>query len=977
MPECFELLLHLDSNAEGILHCTCLLIASILKGKASAGISTHCVASNMHEIDEERTNIVNVNVGILGHVDSGKTSLVKALSTLLSTAALDKNPQSQQRGITLDLGFSAFTLPMPDHLKESSGTGHDFLQFTLVDCPGHASLIRTIIGGAQIIDMMILVVDANKGIQTQTAECIVVGEITTDKLIIVLNKCDLLPEAERDLRIEKMTNKIRKIFATTKFANSPIIATSAAVGGEKTASVGLKYAAERNASRKDGTAISSTNTQGVTELVDLIRANIEIPHRDYAGPLYFAVDHCFAIKGHGTVLTGTVLGGTVSLNSIIEVPHLQIQRKVKSMQMFRKSVRTAGQGDRVGLCVTNLDPASIERSIAVQPGTVPLLSTVICMVKKVRFFRQICKSDTKFHISIGHTTVGATVTFFGAEEIAALVMKEGPGSSHGNSKSPIPLGTKSLKSSHQGSENKNCENGVISISSENGSSSSSNVAAPSVEEFDEVKKKRTIPLGGLRQNTLNSVYQSGFPKLDYPWTVDFEFQSCLKGTEDIQYGNEPAQWAVLQFQRPVFCPLGSLIIGSKLDTSSSSNEKEGSHVSSQAGQCRLAFYGPIKESIPVQDMAKIKVFSWKEKTAEVLKISDTKNGLCTELIGCNLVKEGGSISNFIGMKIETDRGHLGVIMGPYGSSGSFKVKFSDPVPVSPQSKLTLRFKRYLHDKLKVMAQQGLDEYAREKAAAIEAMSPYILDNDEINGVKKSNRQKKAESKALAATKIPSTGFITSTISKKNVPDIAPQNIPQNVPNTGLQDAPSNIPSNTVQNIPSNIPQNVPENLSNNNIEMSLSGDVLASSESTQREHTTDPNPPELPTSSSVTQDSKVPIIDSNGSKVGSDLSSNPTMCSVVKHDLSHTRTGHIESFKVDPGSDSVTAIVVGAFTMEENIRIYTGSAVRIGGTPLGGGTTGTLLGPFAKLGKSKVQLPYSLNVSVGTLVEIVLTSPTS
>ena len=71
----------------------------------------------MHAIDEERTNVVNVNVGILGHVDSGKTSLVKALSTLLSTAALDKNPQSQQRGITLDLGFSAFTLPMPDHLK--------------------------------------------------------------------------------------------------------------------------------------------------------------------------------------------------------------------------------------------------------------------------------------------------------------------------------------------------------------------------------------------------------------------------------------------------------------------------------------------------------------------------------------------------------------------------------------------------------------------------------------------------------------------------------------------------------------------------------------------------------------------------------------------------------------------------------------------------------------------------------------------
>lgn len=107
----------------------------------------------------DRSNILNINVGILGHVDSGKTSLVRSLSTSLSTAALDKNPQSQARGITLDLGFSAFTVPMPEHLKKNDDAENkfDYLQFTLVDCPGHASLIRTIIGGAQIIDMMLLV----------------------------------------------------------------------------------------------------------------------------------------------------------------------------------------------------------------------------------------------------------------------------------------------------------------------------------------------------------------------------------------------------------------------------------------------------------------------------------------------------------------------------------------------------------------------------------------------------------------------------------------------------------------------------------------------------------------------------------------------------------------------------------------------------------------------------------------------------
>lgn len=108
---------------------------------------------------------------MLGHVDSGKTSLCKLLSAITSTASLDKNPQSQERGITLDLGFSAFFTRTPMNLQ----IPQKYLQFTLVDCPGHASLLKTVIGGAQIIDLMFLVIDINKGIQTQTAECISIG----------------------------------------------------------------------------------------------------------------------------------------------------------------------------------------------------------------------------------------------------------------------------------------------------------------------------------------------------------------------------------------------------------------------------------------------------------------------------------------------------------------------------------------------------------------------------------------------------------------------------------------------------------------------------------------------------------------------------------------------------------------------------------------------------------------------------------
>ena len=105
-----------------------------------------------------REKILNFNIGVLGHVDSGKTSLSKALSIVASTAAFDKNPQSKERGITLDLGFSSFLVDFPEHLNiselnlnDGEGKGkpsihYDKVQFTLVDCPGHASLIKTIIG---------------------------------------------------------------------------------------------------------------------------------------------------------------------------------------------------------------------------------------------------------------------------------------------------------------------------------------------------------------------------------------------------------------------------------------------------------------------------------------------------------------------------------------------------------------------------------------------------------------------------------------------------------------------------------------------------------------------------------------------------------------------------------------------------------------------------------------------------------------
>ena len=98
-----------------------------------------------------------------------------------------------------------------------------------MDCPGHASLIRTILGGAQIIDMLLIQIYCMKGIQAQTAECMVIGEITTDKVIQVLNKIDLIPEAERETRIPAIINNIKKVISKTRFKNAPIVPVSSLV----------------------------------------------------------------------------------------------------------------------------------------------------------------------------------------------------------------------------------------------------------------------------------------------------------------------------------------------------------------------------------------------------------------------------------------------------------------------------------------------------------------------------------------------------------------------------------------------------------------------------------------------------------------------------------------------------------------------------------------------------------------------------
>lgn len=712
----------------------------------------------MSTIDESSSSstsrVVNINIGVLGHVDSGKTSLVKALSSSLSTAALDKNPQSQERGITLDLGFSSFKLPIPEHLQPCL---FDQIQFTLVDCPGHASLIRTIIGGAQIIDMIILVIDANKGIQTQTAECIVISEITTEKLIIVLNKIDMIPESERSAKLERISDRMRKYFASTKFSNVQIVYTAASVGGEKVASISsIAVSSSTTTTTTTTTAPSSTgadtvesvkgillgtyaNTSafGVNDLVRVIQNNVSLPNRQVKAPFYYAIDHCFAIKGHGTVLTGTVLNGSISVNQIIEIPHIQSQRKVKSMQMFHKSVKYAQQGDRVGLCVTNLDPKLVERGIAAAPESLHQLTNVICMVKKIRFFKLGCKSGSKFHISVGHSTVLASVVFFGATELASA------------------LGTSSTLLDQLTLADQ--ERKPVSTSGGTSSgSSSAKVGSATVGSATVASSSESTP-------ALCGAYLQGFPTIQFDPTESFLTQSELVGSSDLRYGHEPCQWALVQFEQSVFCPLGSLVIGSKLDIDTTTHGQNrsgtGADTNDSARQCRLAFFGPIRQAMSDEDIAKLRIYTWRSKEGSVFKLIDVRLGLCYELIGQNMFTDVAGVHAFQGMRVQVESMREGIIMGPFGSDGKFKVKFEVGTRVTVGSKLTVRFKRYTYDRTKVMHQSSISESAH---------LPPEEPNTDPEPDKNSNRNK--NKKQSQSDHIPTNDFSSNSTSSSIVPE---------------------------------------------------------------------------------------------------------------------------------------------------------------------------------------------------------------
>lgn len=207
---------------------------------------------------------VMLHVGLFGHVDHGKTKLAACLTEKASTAALDKHPEAQRRQMTIDMGFSAF------HLG-------GYL-VTLVDLPGHHSLIKQAMAGANIIDMGVLVVAADEGPDVQTLEHLrILNALGIGKLVVALNKTDLVDEK----RLSQVKSDVEVMLGRTRFAGAPVV------------------------------YVSAIRQEGIDKLRDALHAEVSVPVRQWSGDLKFPIDHAFSIAGIGTVVTGTVLRGRV------------------------------------------------------------------------------------------------------------------------------------------------------------------------------------------------------------------------------------------------------------------------------------------------------------------------------------------------------------------------------------------------------------------------------------------------------------------------------------------------------------------------------------------------------------------------------------------------------------------------------------------------------------------------------------------
>ena len=233
---------------------------------------------------------------------------------------------------------------------------------------------------------MILVIDAIKGIQTQTVECIVLSEILCEKITIAFNKIDLL---KNDNEIKIKIGKLENIFSKSKFGNDISIIPISTLN-------------------KDDNAIKNLLK---SVLLCINFENLDNKNNDN---LLAFIDHCFKIKNKGTIITGTIIKGSVKVNDEVFFPELMDKKQVKEIQIFKKSVKFANKGDRVGMLIKNLDNDKLERTIICSPSSNECILTEggLFFIKKIKLFKSELISGNKYYLMIGNQGVSAKCLFF-------------------------------------------------------------------------------------------------------------------------------------------------------------------------------------------------------------------------------------------------------------------------------------------------------------------------------------------------------------------------------------------------------------------------------------------------------------------------------------------------------------------------------------------------------------------------------------
>src|SRR5574343_1339371 len=316
------------------------------------------IKKNMAE--EFKRDKPHVNVGTIGHVDHGKTTLTAAILNCLNLAGkqvkmkgvgdIDNAPEEKARGITINIS----------HNEYSTDTRH----YAHIDAPGHADYIKNMIPGAAQMDGAILVVAATDGAMPQTREHVLLAkQVGVPKIIVFLNKCDMVDDKDM---IDLVEEEIRELLTKQGFdgAVAPVIRGSALKGLEATS-------ADDEWAKK------------ILELTNALDTYIPVPERDTAKPFLMPVEDVFSIEGRGTVVTGRIERGVIKVGEEVEIVGIKPTQKstVTGIEMFNKNLQEGMAGDNAGILLRGLKKEDITRGqVLAKPGTVTPHDNFTCEI---------------------------------------------------------------------------------------------------------------------------------------------------------------------------------------------------------------------------------------------------------------------------------------------------------------------------------------------------------------------------------------------------------------------------------------------------------------------------------------------------------------------------------------------------------------------------------------------------------------------